>query len=47
MAVKSAVSFGLVHIPISLHTATTDIDIHFNQLHKVGTGTKFCETKAA
>lgn len=34
MATKSAISFGLVHIPISLHTATTDIDIHFNQLHK-------------
>ena len=34
MAAKSAISFGLVHIPISLHTATTDIDIRFNQLHK-------------
>jgi DNA end-binding protein Ku len=34
MAAKSAISFGLVHIPISLHTATQDIDIHFNQLHK-------------
>ena len=34
MAVKSAISFGLVHIPISLHTATQDIDISFNQLHK-------------
>lgn len=34
MATKSAISFGLVHIPIALHTATTDIDIHFNQLHK-------------
>jgi DNA end-binding protein Ku len=34
MAVKSAISFGLVHIPISLHTATQDTDIHFNQLHK-------------
>ena len=33
MATKSAISFGLVHIPISLHTATTDIDIRFNQLH--------------
>lgn len=34
MATKSAISFGLVHIPISLHTATQDTDIHFNQLHK-------------
>lgn len=34
MATKSAISFGLVHIPISLHTATTDNDVHFNQLHK-------------
>ena len=34
MPTKSAISFGLVHIPISLHTATTDIDIHFNQLFK-------------
>ena len=34
MATKSAISFGLVHIPISLHTATTDTDIRFNQLHK-------------
>jgi len=34
MATKSAISFGLVHIPISLHTATRDIDISFNQLHK-------------
>ena len=34
MPTKSAISFGLVHIPISLHTATQDIDIRFNQLHK-------------
>ena len=34
MATKSAISFGLVHIPISLHTATTDNDVRFNQLHK-------------
>lgn len=33
MPSKSAISFGLVHIPISLHTATQDTDIHFNQLH--------------
>jgi len=34
MAIKSAISFGLVHIPISLHNATRDNDISFNQLHK-------------
>ena len=34
MATKSAISFGLVHIPISLHTATQNNDISFNQLHK-------------
>lgn len=34
MPTKSAISFGLVYIPITLHTATTDIDIRFNQLHK-------------
>lgn len=34
MPTKSAISFGLVHIPISLHTATRDTDIRFNQLHK-------------
>lgn len=31
---KGAISFGLVHIPVSLYTATQDNDIHFNQLHK-------------
>ena len=34
MATKSAISFGLVHIPISLHNATRNNDISFNQLHK-------------
>ena len=34
MSKKSAISFGLVHIPISLHTATQDTDVSFNQLHK-------------
>jgi len=34
MATKSAISFGLVHIPVALHTATTDNDVKFNQLHK-------------
>lgn len=29
---KGAISFGLVHIPVALHTATADHDIHFNQL---------------
>ena len=31
---KGAISFGLVHIPIALYTATQDNDIHFNQLCK-------------
>ena len=31
---KGAISFGLVHIPIALYTATQDNDIHFNQLFK-------------
>lgn len=31
---KGAISFGLVHIPIELHTATVDNDIRFNQLCK-------------
>lgn len=31
-ATKAAISFGMVHIPIALHTATQDADIHFNQL---------------
>lgn len=31
---KGAISFGLVHIPVALHTATQDNDIHFNQLHR-------------
>lgn len=31
---KGAISFGLVHIPIALHTATQDNDIRFNQLCK-------------
>ena len=26
---KGAISFGLVHIPIALYTATQDNDIHF------------------
>jgi DNA end-binding protein Ku len=31
---KGAISFGLVHIPVALYTATQDNDISFNQLHK-------------
>ncbi len=31
---KGAISFGLVHIPVSLYTATQDSDVAFNQLHK-------------
>lgn len=31
---KSVISFGMVAIPISMYTATTDNDIRFNQLHK-------------
>ena len=31
---KGAISFGLVHIPVSLYTATQDNDVSFNQLHK-------------
>lgn len=29
---KGAISFGLVHIPVALYTATQDVDIKFNQL---------------
>lgn len=31
---KSVITFGIVAIPIAMHTATQDNDIHFNQLHK-------------
>ena len=34
IAQKSAISFGLVYIPVNLYTATQDSDITFNQLHK-------------
>ena len=33
---KGGISFGLVYIPVALHTATTDNDIRFNQLCKDG-----------
>lgn len=32
VAHRGAISFGLVHIPVGLYTATQDNDIHFNQL---------------
>ncbi|MEA4911540.1 MAG: Ku protein [Oscillospiraceae bacterium] len=32
VAHKTAISFGLVHIPVGLYTATQDNDIRFNQL---------------
>ncbi len=31
---KSVITFGMVAIPIKMHTATQDNDIRFNQLHK-------------
>lgn len=31
---RGAISFGLVHIPVALYTATQEHDISFNQLHK-------------
>lgn len=34
VAHKSAISFGLVHIPVGLYTATQDNEVHFNQLCK-------------
>ncbi len=34
VVLKSAISFGLVYIPVGLYTATQDADISFNQLHK-------------
>lgn len=32
---KGAISFGLVHVPVKMFTATEDKDIHFRQIHKV------------
>ncbi len=34
VAHRGAISFGMVHIPVGLYTATQDADIHFNQLCK-------------
>ena len=31
---RGAISFGMVHIPVALYTATQDSDIHFNQICK-------------
>jgi len=31
---RGAISFGMVHIPVGLYTATQEADIHFNQLCK-------------
>lgn len=31
---RGAISFGMVHIPVGLYTATQDNDIRFNQLCK-------------
>lgn len=46
-AIKAAISFGMVHIPIALHTATQDADIHFNQLCKEdGSRVKYKKTCA-
>lgn len=39
---RGAISFGMVHIPVGLYTATQDNDIHFNQLCKAdGSRVKF------
>ncbi len=35
---KGAISFGLVYIPVDLHTATQDAGIGFNQLHRADGG---------
>ncbi len=32
---KGAISFGLVHVPVKMFTATEDKDVHFRQIHKV------------
>lgn len=39
---KGAISFGLLHVPVALYTATQDNDIHFNQLcRKDGSRVKY------
>jgi DNA end-binding protein Ku len=42
---KGAISFGLVHVPVKMFTATEDKDIHFRQLHK-GCGTPISYAKS-
>ena len=34
VAYKGNIVFGLVQIPVTLHTATRDLDVRFNQLHR-------------
>ena len=34
MALKTAISFGLVHIPIAINPVIKNNDISFNYLHK-------------
>lgn len=44
---RGAISFGMVHIPVGLYTATQDNDIHFNQLCKEdGSRVKYRKTCA-
>lgn len=31
---KGAISFGLVHVPVKMHSATEDKDVRFRQIHK-------------
>ncbi|WP_372663199.1 Ku protein [Cohnella sp.] len=31
---KGAISFGLVHVPVKMFTATEDKDVHFRSIHK-------------
>ncbi|MBU6427591.1 MAG: Ku protein [Cyanobacteria bacterium REEB65] len=35
---SGSISFGLVNIPIRLYPATSDHDIHFNQIHRADNG---------
>lgn len=34
MPIKTSISFGMVHIPVSLHAAVKSSDVSFNMLHK-------------
>ncbi len=31
---SGALNFGLVNVPVALHSAVRDLDVHFNQLHE-------------